>query len=101
MESECGIKCCKAGQRDILPQIVAVPPNSGRLRPMEEVCRRERKVIALEITNPFGENCRQIRPQFEPLAKDFEGVPFISVLTGPFITVGSAHFICYMSVFNM
>ena len=33
-ESECGIKVCKAGQRDILPQIVAVPPDLGRLRPM-------------------------------------------------------------------
>ena len=64
----------------------------------QEVFRRERKVIALEITNPFSENCRRIRPQFERLAKDFEGVPFISVLTGPLpplITtdkVGSVHF---------
>ena len=64
----------------------------------QEVFRRERKVIALEITNPFSENCRRIRPQFEQLAKDFEGVPFVSVLTGPIpplITtdrVGSVHF---------
>lgn len=72
----------------------------------QEVFRRERNVIALEITNPFSENCRRIRPQFERLARDFGGVPFVSVLTGPtnspFITTDRVSSTClhvlYMSV---
>ena len=47
----------------------------------QKACRQERKVIALEITNLEG--CERMRPLFLNLAKEYDDVPFIRVLTGP------------------
>ena len=49
----------------------------------QRACRRERKVIALEITNPFSEGCARVRPMFDRLAAEFKDM-CIRVVTGPF-----------------
>ena len=55
----------------------------------QKACREGRKVVALEITDPFTGSCARIRPHFARLAKEFDSYPFIRVLTGPppFITI--------------
>ena len=49
----------------------------------QRLCQRERKVIALEITNHFNESCARVRPLFDHLAKEFPSA-CVRVITGPF-----------------
>ena len=49
----------------------------------QKLCQRERRVIALEITNRFSESCARVRPLFNRLANEFPSV-CLRVFTGPF-----------------
>ena len=49
----------------------------------QEACKREQMVIALEITDQFSDSSGRVRPLFLRLAKEFDSIPFLSVLTGP------------------
>ena len=57
--------------------------NYGEWEREQKACREGRKVVALEITDPFSDSCSRIRPHFARLAKEFESCPFIRVVTGP------------------
>ena len=49
----------------------------------QEACKREKLVVAMEITNQFDDTCRRVRPLFTDLAKEFDSIPFFRVVTGP------------------
>lgn len=49
----------------------------------QESCRKEKLVIAMEITNPFSDSCRSVRHLFIRMAKEFDSIPFLRVVTGP------------------
>ena len=72
----------KGEEEDESSILVVVDPEEWERE--QEACRKDQKVIALEITNPFSESCGRIRSLFARLAKEFEGLPFIRVITGPF-----------------
>lgn len=50
---------------------------------VQKSCRREQKVIALEITHKFRESCARVRQLFDTLASEFPGI-CVRVYTGPF-----------------
>ena len=49
----------------------------------QEACKREQMVIALGITDQFSDSSGRVRPLFLRLAKEFDSIPFLRVLTGP------------------
>ena len=49
----------------------------------QEVCKREKLVVAMEITNQFDDTCHRVRSLFTGLAKEFDSIPFFRVVTGP------------------
>lgn len=70
-------------EKDEEDQDVVVVDNYQQWEQAQRACRKERKVIALEITNPFSESCARVRPLFARLAKEFRSM-LVRVVTGPF-----------------
>ena len=58
-----------------------IPSDPRAWRQIQEACKKENMVIAIEITDNSA-NCMRIQQVFMDLAREFDGVPFMRVQVG-------------------
>ena len=60
-----------------------LPRDPKAWRQLQEACKKEHLVFAVEFTDGMNENCRRIQPHFVDLAREFDSIPFVRVQIGP------------------
>ena len=73
----------RAEEKESDPENLFLVVDQKAWKRAQESCKREKLVVAMEITNPFDDSCRRVRPLFTDLAKEFDSIPFFRVVTGP------------------
>lgn len=73
----------RGGEKEPKPENYLLVVDQKSWKGAQETCKRQKLVVAMEITNQFDDSCRRVQPLFINLAKEFDSIPFFRVVTGP------------------